>query len=67
MSYWKNKKTGNIYRLLAYGIDSTNERDGLKVIIYCPDDNEHSIYVREEEEFFSKFEPVEVFYGKESK
>ena len=47
---YKNKKTGKIYKLLAYAIDATNKRDGLPVIVYCPDDNGHSIYVREEKE-----------------
>ena len=60
---FKNKKTGGIYRLLAHAIDSTNQRDGLTVIVYCPDDNEHSIFVREEKEFFSKFEPMESYCG----
>lgn len=56
---YKNKKTGKTYKLLAYAIDATNERDGLPVIVYCPDDNGNSIYVREEKEFFSKFEPID--------
>ena len=43
MTYWKNKKTGNIYMLLAYAIDSTNERDGLPVVIYCPDDDGNTV------------------------
>ena len=63
MSYCKNKKTGNIYRLLAFAIDSTNQRDGLKVVVYCPDNNEHSIFVREEKEFFNKFEITEPYCG----
>lgn len=58
MTYYKNKKSGKTYILLAHAIDSTNERNGLPVIIYCPDDNEHSIYVREEKEFFEKFELI---------
>lgn len=55
---YRHKQTGIIYRWLAYGIDCTNER-GLPVIIYCPDDNEHTVYVREEKEFYEKFERVE--------
>ena len=58
MTYYKNKKSGKTYILLAYAIDSTNERNGLPVIIYCPDDNEHSIYVKEESEFMEKFELI---------
>lgn len=60
---FKNKKTGNIYRLLAHAIDSTNQRDGLTVIVYCPDDNEHSVFVREEKEFFYNFEILEPYCG----
>lgn len=56
---YRNKKTGKIYRHLAVGVDTTNERDGLFVVIYCPDDNEHSIYVRERDEFYRKFEVKE--------
>jgi len=56
---YRNLKTGYIYRHLACGIDCTNVRDGLPVIIYCPDDNEHTIFVREAREFYSKFELVE--------
>ena len=56
---YKNKKTGNLYRHLASGIDATNERDGLLVVVYCPCDNEHSIYVRADTEFHQKFELVE--------
>jgi hypothetical protein len=56
---YRNLKTGNIYRHLAVAVDATNERDGLLVVVYCPDDNEHTIYVREQEEFYTKFEIVE--------
>lgn len=56
---YKNKKTGGIYIRLANGIDATNARDGLPVVIYCPDDNEHNIFVRDSAEFFEKFEIAE--------
>ena len=55
---YRNKKTGGIYRKLAMAIDCTNNRNTM-VVVYCPDDNEHSIYVREEAEFEQKFEVVE--------
>lgn len=55
---YKNKKTGNIYRHLAFGINATNKVDGQKVVIYCPDNNEHTIFVREEKEFFETFDIV---------
>lgn len=59
MLKYRNKKTGEIYRRLAVGIDKTNSRDGLTVVIYCPDDNEHTVYVREVVEFERKFEMME--------
>ena len=63
MTYWINKKTGDIHILLAYAIDTTNERTGLPVIVYCPDDDGNTIYVREESEFMEEFELIK----KESK
>ena len=56
---YRNKKTGNVYRRLASAIDATNARDGTLMIVYCPDDNEHSIFVRDATEFDNKFEPLE--------
>lgn len=56
---YRNKKTGQIYRHLAMATDCTNSRDGLPVVIYCPDDNEHNIFVRDSAQFFEKFEIVE--------
>jgi len=52
----RHKKTGDIYLLLAHATDKTNN-DKL-VAVYCPDDNEHCIYVRELEDFENKFEMV---------
>ena len=52
----KNIKSGKFYALLARGTDMTNDREGLGVIIYSPEDNPHIIYVREVNEFFDKFE-----------
>ena len=56
---YKNKKTGNTYIRLANGIDATNSRNGLAVMVYCPEDNGNSIFVRDEKEFYEKFEIVE--------
>ena len=57
---YENLKTGKLYIHLAAGIDCTNSRDGIPVVIYCPDDNEHIIFVREENEFYQKFKIVEL-------
>ena len=58
MLKYRSKKTGKIYRLLAAGTDCTNSRCGIGVAVYCPDDNEHTIFVRERSEFEEKFEMV---------
>jgi hypothetical protein len=42
-------KTGLYFISLAHGVDRTNVRDGLPIIIYHPDDNEHLILVKEED------------------
>lgn len=55
MNFFRNIKTGKRYRLLAAAVDCTNERDGLPVVVYCPDDKGHTIYVREASEFYEKF------------
>ena len=59
-----NHKTSKIYLILAVGaIDCTNERDGTSVVIYCPDNDENTLYVREEVEFFEKFSEMDVWGG----
>jgi hypothetical protein fuD12_04401 len=56
MKQYRNKKNGNIYSVLTLdGIDCTNERDGLRVVIYT---NGELYFTREYEEFIAKFEPV---------
>jgi hypothetical protein len=52
---YTHNKTGKHYRLLARGTDCTNARDGTPVMVYCPLGNEHTIYVREADEFYAKF------------
>ena len=63
MTYWKNKKTDDVHILLAYAIDTTNERTGLPVIVYCPDDDGNTVNVMESSEFMEEFELI----NKESK
>ena len=53
---YRNKKNGKRYKRIAIGVDTTNCRDGINVIVYCPYENEHLIYVREQGEFDEKFE-----------
>jgi hypothetical protein len=55
---WRNKKTGELYRIYDKAIDCTNERDGINVIIYGLKSNDNQTFVREESEFYEKFEEV---------
>lgn len=57
--YYTHNKTGNRYRVLAYATDCTDERDGNGMVVYCKDDNEHDIFVRDCDEFERKFTPIE--------
>jgi len=62
----RHNKTGNVYMILKVGaIDRTNSRDGTRVVVYAPDDNENSISVREEVEFFDNFSEMDIFGGAE--
>jgi len=53
---WVNKKTGEMYVIFDIGIDTTNERIGLPVVIYRSVGHSAPVYVRESKEFFQKFE-----------
>lgn len=55
---YTHNKTGNRYLLLAFGTDCTNSRDGTPVVIYCPEDDQNTICVREMAEFEAKFTPA---------
>lgn len=57
---YKHTKTGGIYRQLAVALDTTNSREGKLVVVYCLDvAADYAIYVRDQDEFNQKFEPVE--------
>lgn len=55
---YRHKKTGNLYRHVAYGRDCTNgERDGTRVVIYRPVSSAGgATYVRDYAEHMEKFE-----------
>lgn len=55
---YRNKHNGALYRHLAIATDKSHMRNGQLVVIYCPIDNEHTIYAWEHDEFIEKFEPV---------
>ncbi len=50
-------KEGNLFKYLAAGI--YKKQDTFEsVVVYCPNDNEHSIFIMGEKEFYNKFEIV---------
>ena len=56
-SKWINKKNGKTYVVFAQGTDCTNERDGLDVVVYSPEEK-YKICVRETKEFYKKFKEI---------
>lgn len=55
---FSHNKTGKTYLLLAHGTDATNSRNGTSVVVYCPDDDGNTIFVRDADEFHAKFSPI---------
>lgn len=58
---WKNKKTGEIYRIYAMSINTTNSRDGEEEISYYKKgcDPRKLLFNRNTHEFYTKFEKEE--------
>lgn len=52
-----HNKTGRRYIMLAHGVDCTNMPGRHPVVIYCPDDQQNTIFVRELSEFEAEFSP----------
>jgi len=57
--FFRNRKTGNIYRKLAIAGNESSGNEGQDMVVYCPCDDNHDIYCRDYKEFIEKFEPVE--------
>ena len=54
---FRNKKKGTLYKILYIATDTTNERDGLLVVVYtCKETGK--VFVRELKEFREKFDVV---------
>jgi len=58
INIFRNKKTGISYRMICIGIDTTNERDGLQVVIYESLMSGRCKYVKDAGEFFFEFEKI---------
>lgn len=56
-SIWINNKNRREYQIIKEAIDCTNERDGLIVVVYIYKEAEGKLFVREKEEFLTKFSP----------
>ncbi|WP_291259914.1 hypothetical protein [Fusobacterium sp.] len=56
-SIWTNNKNKREYQVIKEAIDCTNERDGLIVVVYICKEAEGKLFVREKEEFLTKFSP----------
>lgn len=56
-SIWINNKNRREYQVIKEAIDCTNERDGLIVVVYICKEAEGKLFVREKEEFLTKFSP----------
>lgn len=53
---WVHKKTGNIYTLANFVLDTTNETEGRLMVVYHRNGLiDTNIYVREIKEFLEKF------------
>lgn len=57
--YYRNLKNLKIYKVLFSAINKTDSQDGKAYIVYHEEDKLQPIYIRETEEFFEKFIPVE--------
>ena len=55
---FENKKTLDVYRLLAEGTDCTNRRDGTAIIVYCPEHQGGVIFIKELAEFYKEFRDI---------
>lgn len=55
---YRHKKTGAIYRHLAVATDETDGASARIMVVYCPDDNEHTIHVRAQDEMETKFDTI---------
>lgn len=62
---FRNKKTKNLYKIKDKVINTTNAQDGQIMILYEPlninvdKDGNKLIFVREQNEFYEKFEEVD--------
>lgn len=56
---YRHKKNGKVFISLAIAFDKTDLKNDAQVVIYHPQDNEHSIYTCALKEFGERFEVIE--------
>lgn len=56
LSLVRNRKTGSIYEMMGFVRNATNAQDGQRMQLYRLRGTD-LLYVREESEFLTKFEP----------
>jgi hypothetical protein len=57
LDFYKNKKNGQLYKIIDFVINCTNEQDGQHMVEYVKvSNNETQVFVREIKEFCEKFE-----------
>lgn len=61
-TFWKHKKTDNVYVLIFNALNCTNAQDGQKMVLYRRHNTDinadHEYFVREVNEFKEKFTPM---------
>lgn len=58
---YRHKTTAGIYSLLGVAVDKSDDlpQNPRIVVIYCPDGQENTLFVRTQEEFQAKFDPAD--------
>jgi len=56
---WRHLKKGTLYEVTARAKDCTNARDGTPTVVYRSADDPSLVFVRDEAEFLTKFEPAQ--------
>ena len=54
---WSHKRTGAIACWLGSAINKSNNNKNM--VIYCPDDDDNSVFAMDEIDFLLRFEPYE--------
>jgi hypothetical protein len=56
---FRHIKNGKLYQMIAVALDKTSDKN-IPVVVYHPELNPNRIYVREFNEFYEKFQEIEI-------